>query len=108
MVIFTFNAIVAPDFLGISNQINLFQLSIEKIIVALVMTFVIINAEIDLSVGSMMGLSACTFGYLFQMGVPAPLGHPDLPEHRRRGRAVQRLVRRPRWPALALSSPSPR
>ena len=71
--IFTFNAIAAPDFLGISNQINLFQLSIEKIILALVMTFVIINAEIDLSVGSMMGLSACTFGYLYQMGVPAPL-----------------------------------
>ena len=71
--VFTFNAIAVPDFLGISNQINLFQLSIEKIILALVMTFVIINAEIDLSVGSMMGLSACTFGYLFQMGVPAPL-----------------------------------
>ena len=73
VVIFTFNAIVAPDFLGVSNQINLFQLSIEKIILALVMTFVIINAEIDLSVGSMMGLSACTFGYLHQMGLPAPL-----------------------------------
>ena len=72
-VIFTFNAVAAPDFLSISNQINLFQLSIEKIILALVMTFVIINAEIDLSVGSMMGLSACTFGYLYQMGVPAPL-----------------------------------
>lgn len=72
-VIFTFNAVAAPDFLSISNQINLFQLSIEKIILALVMTFVIINAEIDLSVGSMMGLSACTFGYLVQMGVPAPL-----------------------------------
>lgn len=72
-VIFTFNAVAAPDFLSISNQINLFQLSIEKIILALVMTFVIINAEIDLSVGSMMGLSACTFGYLVQMGTPAPL-----------------------------------
>lgn len=73
VVIFTFNAVAAPDFLSVSNQINLFQLSIEKIILALVMTFVIINAEIDLSIGSMMGLSACTFGYLFQMGVPAPL-----------------------------------
>ena len=70
-LIIAVNVVRAPEFLTISNQINLFQLSIEKIIVALVMTFVIINAEIDLSVGSMMGLSACAFGWLFQQGVPA-------------------------------------
>ncbi len=71
-LIIAVNVALAPEFLTFSNQINLFQLSIEKIIVALVMTFVIINAEIDLSVGSMMGLSACAFGWLFQQGVPAP------------------------------------
>ena len=71
LVIFTANAGLAPQFLGIGNQINLFQLSIEKIIVALVMTLIIINAEIDLSVGSMMGLSACAFGYMFQQGLDA-------------------------------------
>lgn len=65
------NASLSPQYLSVSNQINLFQLSIEKIIVALVMTFIIINAEIDLSVGSMMGLAACAFGWLFQNGVPA-------------------------------------
>lgn len=70
-VIIITNASLTPQFLTFGNQINLFQLSIEKIIVALVMTFIIINAEIDLSVGSMMGLSACAFGYLFQIGVPA-------------------------------------
>lgn len=63
------NTALSPQFMTLNNQINLFQLSIEKIIVALVMTFVIINAEIDLSVGSMMGLAACAFGYLFQAGV---------------------------------------
>lgn len=73
IVIFGFNAVLTPEFLGIGNQINLFQLSIEKIILALVMTFIIINAEIDLSIGSMMGLSACSFGYLLQLGTPAPL-----------------------------------
>lgn len=73
LVIFTFNAALTPGFLGVANQINLFQLSIEKIIVALVMTLIIINAEIDLSVGSMMGLSACAFGWMFQQGVDAPL-----------------------------------
>jgi rhamnose transport system permease protein len=63
------NASITDNFLSVGNQINLFMLSIEKIVVALVMTFVIINAEIDLSVGSMMGLSACAFGWLFQQGV---------------------------------------
>src|SRR3989338_3577219 len=73
VVIFAFNALMTPEFLGIGNQINLFQLSIEKIIVALVMTLIIINAEIGLSVGSMMGLSACAFGYLFQNGIAPPV-----------------------------------
>ena len=64
------NTSLAPNFLSIGNQINLFILSIEKIIVALVMAFIIINAEIDLSVASMMGLSACTLGWLYSLGVP--------------------------------------
>lgn len=65
------NSFLSPQFMTLSNQINLFQLSIEKIIVALAMTFIIINAEIDLSVGSMMGLAACAFGFMFAAGVPA-------------------------------------
>jgi rhamnose transport system permease protein len=73
VVIFTFNALATPEFLTVGNQINLFQLSIEKIIMALVMTFVIINAEIDLSIGSMMGLAACAFGWMFIQGVPPGL-----------------------------------
>jgi len=69
IVIVAGNAMLSPQFLSIGNQINLFQLSIEKIIVALVMTFIIINGEIDLSVGSMMGLSACAFGFMWENGV---------------------------------------
>jgi rhamnose transport system permease protein len=65
------NMVMAPQFLTIQNQVNLFQLSIEKIIVALTMTFIIINAEIDLSVASVMGLSACAFGVLVNGGVDA-------------------------------------
>ena len=71
LAIIAVSAINSPQFLTVGNQINLFQLSIEKVIVALMMTFIIINAEIDLSVGSMMGLSACTFGWLVQQGVDA-------------------------------------
>lgn len=65
------NVAMSPMFLTVSNQINLFQLSIEKIIVALIMALIIINGEIDLSVASVMGLSACAFGWLFLHGVPA-------------------------------------
>ncbi len=68
------NVVQSPFYLGIGNQINLFQLSIEKIIVALMMTLIIINAEIDLSVASVMGLAACTLAWLHEMGVPLPLG----------------------------------
>ncbi|MCI0394703.1 MAG: ABC transporter permease [Chloroflexi bacterium] len=61
---------LSPFYLGLSNQINLFQLSIEKLIVALVMALVIINAEIDLSVASVMGLAACVLAYLHEQGTP--------------------------------------
>jgi rhamnose transport system permease protein len=74
VVIVVMNSIRAPAYLSIGNQINLFQLSIEKIIVALVMAFVIINAEIDLSVASMMGLAACTLGWLHEQGLPIEVG----------------------------------
>ncbi len=65
------NIALAPQFLTLQNQINLFQLSNEKIIVALAMTLIIISAEIDLSVASVMGLSACVFAYLVNAGMPA-------------------------------------
>src|SRR6202012_5075478 len=48
------NPTYSPYYRGVSNFINLFQLSIEKSIVALAMAFVIIGAEIDLSVASVM------------------------------------------------------
>jgi len=67
----TANIILAPQFLTLQNQINLFQLSNEKIIVALSMTFIIIIAEIDLSVASVMGLSACAFAYQVHNGMPS-------------------------------------
>ena len=63
VLLIAFNAMNSPFFWTVSNQINLFQLSIEKVIVALIMTLVIINGEIDLSVASIMGLAACAFGW---------------------------------------------
>jgi rhamnose transport system permease protein len=70
IVVVLINVSLSPFYLGLNNQINLFQLSIEKIIVALAMTLIIINAEIDLSVASVMGLSACLLAYLYSQGQP--------------------------------------
>jgi rhamnose transport system permease protein len=67
------NVAQSPFYLRLENLINLFQLSIEKIIVALVMTFIIINGEIDLSVASVMGLAACVVAFLHGQGVPVAL-----------------------------------
>ncbi len=69
LIIINLNSAIAPNYLTITNQVNLFILSIEKIIVALTMTFLIINGEIDLSAPSIMGLSACLMAYLYNKGV---------------------------------------
>lgn len=74
IIVVLINVTLSPFYLGINNQVNLFQLSIEKIIVALAMTLIIINAEIDLSVASIMGLAACVLAYMHGQGQPFWLG----------------------------------
>lgn len=74
LAVIAVNVTRSPYYLGLANQINLFHLSIEKIILALVLALIIVNAEIDLSVASIMGLAACTLAFLFERGVPVPLG----------------------------------
>ena len=56
-----YNATQSPVYLDVDNFVNLFRLSIEKVIIAVAMTFVIINGEIDLSVASVMAFSACAW-----------------------------------------------
>ena len=73
LVVLAFNVARVPNFLTVVNQVNLFQLGIEKAIVILAMTFVIISGEIDLSVASMMGLSAAIAAALFERGIPMPV-----------------------------------
>lgn len=68
-----FNATQSSNYLGINNFANLFQLSIEKVIVVVMMAYVIIAGEIDLSVASVMALSAAILGRLNDAGVPFPL-----------------------------------
>src|ERR687897_3930716 len=65
-----YNSTQSPVYLDVDNFVNLFRLSIEKVIVAVIMTFVIINGEIDLSVASVMAFSACMLGAAHEAGVP--------------------------------------
>jgi rhamnose transport system permease protein len=62
------NASLSPFYLGTDNFVNLFHLSIEKVIVVVIMTFVIIAGEIDLSVASVLGFSACVLAALHEAG----------------------------------------
>lgn len=73
VVVFTVNALNTPAYLTVDNWVNLFELYIEKIIIALVMTFIIINGEIDLSVASVMALSAAVMAYLHEHAVVFPV-----------------------------------
>lgn len=63
-----YNLVESNNYLGVDNIVNLFELSIEKAIVVVIMTFVIISGEIDLSVASVMGLSAAVLAKLHDGG----------------------------------------
>jgi rhamnose transport system permease protein len=63
-----YNVVESTNYLGIDNFVNLFELSIEKVIIAVIMTFVIVGGEIDLSVASVMGLSAAVLAKLHDGG----------------------------------------
>ncbi len=68
---FVFNIVQSDGYLSVDNFVNLFELSIEKIIVVIAMTFVIISGEIDLSVASVMGFAACIVAALHERsGLP--------------------------------------
>lgn len=64
----------SDQFLTLANLLNQGRLMTEVALVALVMTFVIASGGIDLSVGSIMGLSAILLGTFWQdAGMPLPL-----------------------------------
>lgn len=69
VIIVIINMQLSPFYLTVDNLVNVFQLSIEKIIVVLIMTLIIINGEIDLSVASVMGFAASLFAWLFDRGI---------------------------------------
>ena len=65
--------LLTPNFLTVDNLLNVArQISITGI-VAVGMTIVIVTSGIDLSVGSVLALSACAAGLLMAQGVPIPV-----------------------------------
>jgi rhamnose transport system permease protein len=68
VAVFFVNVSLSEFYFSERNFVNMFQLSIEKLIVVVVMTFVIVNGEIDLSVASVMAFAACVLAALHEAG----------------------------------------
>jgi ribose transport system permease protein len=66
LVIFLYFGLQAPRFLGVESIANIVKQASFTGVVAVGMTFVLLTAGIDLSVGSNMYLSAMSAGYLMQ------------------------------------------
>src|SRR5262245_11486179 len=67
-------SVTGDNFLTAANAFEVTRLSVEIGLLALAMTPIIITGGIDLSVGSMMGLSAVVLGSLWRdAGLPMPL-----------------------------------
>jgi hypothetical protein len=67
---------MSPYFLTISNLLNVAQQASINAIIAAGMTFVIISAGIDLSVGSILAFSGVVMASALQAGAPAILAIP--------------------------------
>lgn len=65
--------ILTPYFLTVSNLLNVAQQTAINAIIAVGMTFVIISAGIDLSVGSIMAFSGVVLASVLRTGVPFTL-----------------------------------
>ncbi|GHO51090.1 ABC transporter permease [Ktedonospora formicarum] len=65
---------LSPFFLSLSNFSLIISDVMEKAIMALAMTLIIISGEIDLSVASVLGLASVVLGVSVRAGIPLELG----------------------------------
>ena len=65
--------ILTPYFLTVSNLLNIAQQTSINAIIAVGMTFVIITAGIDLSVGSILAFSGVVLAGILRIGLPFPV-----------------------------------
>jgi AI-2 transport system permease protein len=62
--------LINPDFLSASSLSSLLNNSLILLVLAVGQTFVLLTAEIDVSIGSTMGISAVLCGMLLLLGTP--------------------------------------
>jgi ribose transport system permease protein len=73
IIIFVFSGIINPRFFSYQNIMNiLFQASFVAMI-GVAMTFILVLAGLDLSVGSTLGLSGVVSGFALLGGIPVPI-----------------------------------
>ena len=70
LVLFVFFSVQTDAFFTVENLLNVARQIAPTVVVATLMTFVITTGAIDLSVGSVVGLSAATLGLLAKSGSP--------------------------------------
>lgn len=70
VILFVFFSIRADAFLTVDNLVNIGRQIAPTVVVATLMTFVITTGAIDLSVGSIVGLSASVLGLMAKTGNP--------------------------------------
>ncbi len=66
--------ILTPHFLTVSNLLNVLEQTSINAVIAVGMTFVILSAGIDLSVGSVLALSGVVMATLLHQGGPRRRG----------------------------------
>jgi ribose/xylose/arabinose/galactoside ABC-type transport system permease subunit/ABC-type sugar transport system substrate-binding protein len=66
-------SVISKNFFSLTNALEVLRFSVELGLLSVAMTPVIISGGIDLSVGSMMGLSAVSLGAVWQTGAPLAL-----------------------------------
>jgi ribose/xylose/arabinose/galactoside ABC-type transport system permease subunit len=64
--------VLTPHFLTVSNLLNVTEQTTINAVIAVGMTFVILSAGIDLSVGSIVALTGVVLGSALHSGVPVP------------------------------------
>ncbi|MRM86910.1 ABC transporter permease [Faecalicatena contorta] len=67
-------SVQSPFFLNFDNILNVLRQITEIAIVALPLTLIVVCGAMDLSVGSIVGMSAITLGICFERGLPLFLG----------------------------------
>ncbi len=82
--VFAYFSLTAPNFLDVGTLVLLAKHVSINALLAIGMTFVVLTGGIDLSVGSIVGLTGMIAGALIDQGIPIHIFHvtlfPDVPE----------------------------